>query len=91
MSKRARSEKAKQPESSTNLFVSQNVQQKFSIIHHKNMIMGRTVVLTDFDHLNFAQILSTISLEYLVTIKEPVYSKLDPYFYSNLSFHANYI
>ena len=67
MSKRARIEKDKQPESCTNLFVSQNAQQKFSIIHHKNVISGRTVVLADFDHLNSAQILSTSSLEYLVT------------------------
>ena len=66
MSKCPRTEKAKQPESSMNLFVSQNAQQKFSIIHHKNLISGRTIILADFEHLNLGQILSTSSLEYLL-------------------------
>jgi len=60
MSKYARTEKAKQSESFTNLFVSQNASHKFSIIHNKNVISGRMVVFADFDHLNLAQILSTI-------------------------------
>jgi len=54
MSKCAITEKAKQPESSTNLFASQNASKKYSIIHHKNGISGRTVVLANFDHLNLA-------------------------------------
>jgi len=91
MSKRARTEKDKKPESSANLFVSQNASHKFSIIHNKSMISGRMVVLANFDHMNLAQILSISSLEYLVTIKEHVYAELVHYFYSNLSFHTNHI
>ena len=91
MSKRPRSKKAKQPEFSMTLFVSQNAQHKYSIIHNKNVISGRIVILADFDHLNLAEILRTSSLEFFVAIKEPVYLELVHYFYSNLSFHANHI
>ena len=48
-------------------------------------------MLADFEHLNLAAILSTSSLEHLVTIKEPVYLELVYYFYYNLSFHNNHI
>jgi len=48
-------------------------------------------VLADFEHLNLAAILSTSSLEHLVTIKEPVYPELVRYFYSSLSFQDNHI
>ena len=91
MSKHARIEKAKQPETSTNLFVSQNVSHSYSIIHHKNVISSRMIILANFDHLKLAQIFRTSSLEFLVTIKEPIYPELVHYFYSNLSFHANHI
>jgi len=56
MSKRARTEKAKQLKTSTNLFVSQNASHKYSIIHNKNVISGHLVVLADFDHVNLGQI-----------------------------------
>ena len=49
------------------------------------------MVLGDFEYLNLAAILSTISLEHFVTIKEPVYPELVHYFYSNLSFQNNHI
>ena len=49
------------------------------------------VILADFDHLNLAQILSTSSLEYLITIKESVYPELVYYFHSNLFFQNNHI
>jgi len=48
------------------------------------------VVLADFEHLNLVQILSSSSLEYLVTIKEQIYLELVHYFYSN-QFHNNHI
>ena len=86
MSKRLRSEKGKQTESSSNAFVSQNASHRFSVIYNKHVIFGRTVVLADFEHLNFAHILNTSSSEYLVTIKEPVHPELVHYFYSNLTF-----
>ena len=86
MSKRLRSEKSKQPESSSNPFVSQNASHRFSIIHNKYVISGRTIVLADFEHLNLANILNTSSSEYLVTIKEPVHPELFHYVYSNLTF-----
>ena len=61
------------------------------MIHNKHVISGRTVVLADFMHLNLASILNTSSLEHLVTIKEPVYSELVHYFYSNMTFQNNHI
>jgi len=91
MSKRFRSEKGKTLESSSNPFVSQNASHRFSVIHNKHVISGRTVVLADFEHLNLAAILSTSSLEHLVTSKEPVYPEFVHYFYFNLSFLNNHI
>jgi len=91
MFKRPRSEKGKQPELSSNPFVSQNASHRFSVIHNKHVISGRTVVLPDFEHLNLANILNMSSLEHLVTIKEPVYSEFVHYFYSNLTFQNNHV
>jgi len=91
MSKRSRSEKSKTPESSSNPFISQNASHRFSVIHNKHVISGRTVVLADFEHLNLTTILSTSSLKYLVSIKEPVYPELVHYFYSNLTFQNNHL
>ena len=85
MSKRSKSEKGKIPESSSIPFISQNASHRFFQIHNKIVISGRTVVLSDFEHLNFANILSSSSLEHFVTMKEPVYPELVHYFYSNLS------
>ena len=48
-------------------------------------------MLSDFEHLNLANILGSSSLENFVTIKEPVYHELVRYFYSNLSFEQNLI
>ena len=56
MSKRSRFEKGKIPESSSNPFVSQNASYRFSAIHNKTIISGKTVVLGDFKHLNLADI-----------------------------------
>jgi len=60
------------------------------VIHNKHVISGRTVVLIDFEHLNLANILKS-SLEYLVTIKEPVHPELVHYFYYNMTFQSNHI
>ena len=90
MSKRLRFEKGKSPESSSNPFVSRNASHRFSVLI-KLVISDRTVVLADFEHLNLANILNTSSLEYLVTIKEPVYPELIHYFYSYLTFQSNRI
>ena len=49
------------------------------------------MVLSDFEHLNLTNILSTSSLEHFVTMKELVYPELVHYFYSNLSFQNNHI
>ena len=48
-------------------------------------------MLADFEHLNLAIILSTSSLEHLVTIKELVYPELVHYFYSNMTFQNNHV
>ena len=91
MSKRSRSEKGKTPKSSSTPFVSQNESYRYAQISSKNVISGRTVVLSDFEHLNLANFLGSSSLENFVTIKEPVYPELVRYFYSNLSFEQNHI
>jgi len=80
MSKRSRSENGKTPEFSSNPFVSQNASYRFSAIHNKTVISGKTVVLGDFEYLNLSVILSTSSLEHFVTIKEHVYPELVHYF-----------
>ena len=61
------------------------------MIPNKHVISGKTVVFADFEHLNLASILSTSSLEYLITIKEPVYPELVYYFYSNLTFQKYHV
>ena len=91
MSKRPRSEKGKQLEPSSETFISQNTSHRFSVIHNKHVISSRTVLIADFEHLNLANILNTSSIEYLVTIKEPVYPELVHYFYSNLTFQNNHV
>ena len=91
MSKRPRSEKGKLPKSSSNPFISQNASHRFSVIHNKHVISGRTVVLADFEHLNLASILNTSSLEHLVAIKDLVYPELIHYFYSNMTFQNNHV
>ena len=48
-------------------------------------------MLADFEYLNLAHILNTSSLEYLLTIKEPVHPEFVHYFCSNLNFQDNYI
>ena len=73
MSKRSRSEKGKTPKSSSNPFVSQNASHRFSVIHNKHVISGRQWCLLI---LSTITILSTSSLEHLITIKEPVYPEL---------------
>ena len=49
------------------------------------------MVLTDFEHLNLAQILRAILLEFLVNIRKEVYLELVYMFYSNPSFRENII
>ena len=91
MSKKSKSEKGKTPESSSNPFISQNASHRYTIIHTKNVISGMTVVLSDFEHLNLANILGSSSFEQFVTMKEPAYPELVHYFYSNLSFQQKHI
>jgi len=87
--KRLRFEKGKQPESSLNLFVSQNASHKFSVIYNKHVISSRTVLLADFEHLNLANILNTSSLEYLAPLRNS--SALSLCIISNLTFQNNHI
>ena len=61
------------------------------MIQNKHAISSRNIVLADFEHLDLANILNTSSLEYLVSIKEPVYPALVHYFYSNLTFQSNHV
>ena len=61
------------------------------MIHNKHVISGKTIVLADFEHMNLASILNTSFLEYLVINKEPVYTELVHYFYSNLNFQNNHV
>ena len=47
------------------------------------------MILKDFDHLNIPHILRNNSLDVFFAIRQPVYTSLIPYFYTNLSFEGN--
>ena len=80
MSKRPRSEKGKNSNHlQTPLFLRMHL-NRFSVIHDKHVISGRTIVLVDFEYLNLANILYASSLEHLVTMKESVYLELVHFF-----------
>jgi len=49
------------------------------------------VIINDFEHLNLAHILRNNSLENFLAIRQPVYTSLIPYFYTNLTFESNRI
>ena len=93
MSKRTRSEKGKSAQTSSHLplFVSSQAQYRYIVLSTKNVSSGRCVVIKDFEHLNLAHILRANSLENFLSIREPVYPSLVPYFYTNLSFESNQI
>jgi len=57
----------------------------------KKVIFGRSVVISDFRHLNLASILENNSLQYFILIKEQVYPNVVILFYSNMSFEDNVI
>ena len=56
-----------------------------------HVILGRSVVISDFRHLNLASILENNSLQYFILIKEQVYPNAVILVYSNLSFKDNVI
>ena len=93
MSKRTRSEKSKTAQSSSKSspFVSSQAQYRHIVLSTKNVSSGRCVVINDFEHLNLAHILRANSLDYFMSIREPVYPSLVQYFYSNLCFESNKI
>ena len=80
------------PSSSTKtkpLFVSSQAEHRYILLSEKTIISGRCVVLQDFEHLNIPQILRNNSLDQFMSIREPVYTSLIPYFYTNLSYEGN--
>ena len=95
MPKRSRAEKGKSvvPSSSSTRtkppFVSDLAEQRFILLSRRTIISGRCVVLQDFEHLNIPQILRNNSLDQFMAIREPVYTSLIPYFYTNLAFEGN--
>jgi len=94
MPKRSRSEKGKAiaPSSSSKtkpLFVSPQTEHRYILLSEKTIISGRCVVLQDFEHLNIPHILRNNSLDQFMSIREPVYTSLIPYFYTNLSYEGN--
>ena len=93
MSKRTRSEKGKSAQSSSHspLFVSSQAEYQYIILSNKTVSSGRCVIINNFEHLNLAHILRANSLENFLAIREPVYTSLIPYFYTNLSFESNRI
>jgi len=99
MSKRSRTEKGKstQPKALTHstqpkpLFVSPQAENRYILLSEKTIISGRCVIINDFEHLNLAHILRNNSLENFLTVREPVYTSLIPYFYTNLTFESNRI
>jgi len=99
MSKRSRTEKGKStqfkaPTPSTQskpLFVSPQAENRYILLSEKTIIFDRCVIINVFEHLNLAHILRNNSLEDFLAIREPVYTSLIPYFYTNLSFESNRI
>ena len=94
MPKRSKSEKGKfiAPSSSSKSkppFVSSQAEHRYILLSEKTIISGRCVVLQDFEHLNIPHILRNNSLDQFMSIKEPVYTSLIPYFYTNLSYEGN--
>jgi len=95
MTKRSRSEKGKYvaPSSSTpkpkRPFINDHAENRFIQLSKRSVISGRCVILQDFEHLNIPHILRNNSLDEFMAIREPVYTSLVPYFYSNFSFEAN--
>jgi len=97
MSKRSRTDKGKSvvPTSSTPRtkppFVNSLAENRFILLSGRSIISGRCVVLQDFEHLNIPQILRNNSLDQFMAIREPVYTSLIPYFYTNLAFEGNHV
>jgi len=95
MPKRSRAEKGKSvvPSSSSTRtkppFVSELAENRFILLSRRTIISGRSVVLSDFEHLNIPQILRNNSLDQFMAIREPVYTSLILYFYTNLAYEAN--
>ena len=94
MSKRSRTEKGKSvvPSSSTRPkrpFVNDLAENRYILLSKKAIISGRCVILKDFEHLNIPQILINNSLDQFMSIREPVYTSLVPYFYANYAFEGN--
>jgi len=95
MPKRSRSEKGKSiaPSSSSTKtkppFVSDLAENRYILLSGRTIISGRCVVLQDFEHLNIPQILRNNSLDQFMSIREPVYTSLIPYFYTNLAYEGN--
>ena len=68
-----KSDKSKQLESSfipKNVFVSDNIMFKHSVIRNKYVISGHSIILADFEYVNLALIWRTSSLEYFVIVNE---------------------
>jgi len=94
MPKRSRSKKGKSiaPSSSTKNkppFVSSQAEHRYLLLSERTINSGRCVVLRNFEHLNIPQILRNNSLDQFMSIREPVYTSLVPYFYTNLSYEGN--
>ena len=70
-------------------FVNSLAENRFILLSGRSIISGRCVVFKDFEHLNIPQILRNNSLDQFMAIREPVYTSLIPYFYTNLAFEAN--
>ena len=76
MSRSIKKSGSRSKSSTHGVFVSENAKYKHFILCKKWIILERTVVLNDVEHLNLAQIFRANSLKFLVTIKEQVYPDL---------------
>jgi len=66
-------------------------ENRFITLSKRSIISGRFVVLQDFEHLGIPHIVQNNSLSEFLTIREPVYTSLMPYFYANISFEGDQI
>ena len=96
MSKRTRTEKGKSVAHTSSYtpkpkrpFINELAENRYIQLAKRSIISGRCVILPDFEHLNIPHILRNNSLEEFLTIREPIYTSLIPYFYANYSFETD--
>jgi len=98
MSKRTKTDKGKSVAHTSSYtpkpkrpFINELAGNRFISLSKRSINSGRYVALQDFEHLDIPRIIRNNSLDEFLTIREPVYTSLMPYFYANISFEGDQI